>query len=102
LFRGVRGVEGFPEKRRFDPDRLGQQTVSTAVNGRAGQLLLEVPDSLGSGVVVVVHAVRLSAARSGPIDHPAIASSYAVPRTAFQDCQRRSAIMPDQWSDARN
>lgn len=74
----MRGVEGFPEVRRFDPDRLGQQTVPTAVNGRAGQLPLEVPDSLESGVAVVVHSDQLiGRAQLSNRAYPAIASSYA-------------------------
>src|SRR6266851_7466975 len=67
----LRGVEGFPVELRFDPDRFGHQTVSTAVDRRAGEPLLEPADSLEAGVAVVVHAASLPTACSPrcPIEH---------------------------------
>lgn len=84
--------------RRFDPDRLGQQTVPTAVNGRAGQLPLEVPDSLESGVAVVVHSDQLiGRAQLSNRAHPAIASSYAGLVADFAVRMRRAGVLPYAW-----
>jgi len=78
----LRGVEGFPVELRFDPDRFGQQTVSTAVDRRAEEPLLELPDSLERGVAVVVHAASLPAAFSPALSDRAHRLSHQEMRLA--------------------
>jgi len=56
--RGLRCIEGFAVRVRFDPDRCTQRTVQATVNRRGRQLLLEVLNPLKSGV-------RLSHASDG-------------------------------------